>query len=111
MGAQIYRVIMATHPAPLPLREFCPLYYLLNAIPAKVQKGFRSVLVYLTALDSNNDYIAIGSSIGMLYLYCRRVSQMNKYNLEVGPLSASSLFCSTHSWSGLVRNCFLYLMF
>ncbi|XP_077095870.1 tectonin beta-propeller repeat-containing protein 2 [Siphateles boraxobius] len=73
---------MANHPAPLPLREFCPLYYLLNAIPAKVQKGFRSVLVYLTALDSNNDYIAIGSSIGMLYLYCRRVSQMNKYNLE-----------------------------
>lgn len=82
---------MATHPAPLPLREFCPLYYLLNAIPAKVQKGFRSVLVYLTALDSNNDYIAIGSSIGMLYLYCRRVSQMNKYNLEVIPLSASYL--------------------
>ncbi|XP_059376471.1 tectonin beta-propeller repeat-containing protein 2 [Carassius carassius] len=73
---------MATHPAQLPLREFCPLYYLLNAIPAKVQKGFRSVLVYLTALDSNSDYIAIGSSIGMLYLYCRRVSQMNKYNLE-----------------------------
>uniref|UniRef100_A0A671RH86 Tectonin beta-propeller repeat-containing protein 2-like n=1 Tax=Sinocyclocheilus anshuiensis TaxID=1608454 RepID=A0A671RH86_9TELE len=73
---------MATHPAPLPLREFCPLYYLLNAIPAKVQKGFRSVLVYLTALDSNSDYLAIGSSIGMLYLYCRRVSQMNKYNIE-----------------------------
>uniref|UniRef100_A0A673MBL2 Tectonin beta-propeller repeat-containing protein 2-like n=1 Tax=Sinocyclocheilus rhinocerous TaxID=307959 RepID=A0A673MBL2_9TELE len=73
---------MATYPAPLPLREFCPLYYLLNAIPAKVQKGFRSVLVYLTALDSNSDYMAIGSSIGMLYLYCRRVSQMNKYNIE-----------------------------
>uniref|UniRef100_A0A8B9RNL0 Tectonin beta-propeller repeat containing 2 n=1 Tax=Astyanax mexicanus TaxID=7994 RepID=A0A8B9RNL0_ASTMX len=73
---------MASHPPSIPLREFCPLYYLLNAIPAKVQKGFRSVLVYLTALDSNNDFIAVGSSIGMLYLYCRRVSQMNKYNLE-----------------------------
>ncbi|XP_066529515.1 tectonin beta-propeller repeat-containing protein 2 [Hoplias malabaricus] len=73
---------MASHPPSIPLREFCPLYYLLNAIPAKVQKGFRSVLVYLTALDSNSDYIAVGSSIGMLYLYCRRVSQMNKYNLE-----------------------------
>ncbi|XP_041703972.1 tectonin beta-propeller repeat-containing protein 2 [Coregonus clupeaformis] len=64
------------------LREFCPLYYLLNAIPAKVQKGFRSVVVYLTALDTNSDYIAVGSSIGMLYLYCRRVSLMNKYNIE-----------------------------
>ncbi|KAJ7990937.1 hypothetical protein DPEC_G00292060 [Dallia pectoralis] len=74
---------MAGQPVPQsPLREFCPLYYLLNAIPAKVQKGFRSVLVYLTALDTNSEYIAVGSSIGMLYLYCRRVSQMNKYNIE-----------------------------
>ncbi|XP_030629595.1 tectonin beta-propeller repeat-containing protein 2 [Chanos chanos] len=73
---------MAAQPPYLPLKEFCPLYYLLNAIPAKVQKGFRSVLVYLTALDSSSDYIAVGSSIGMLYLYCRRISQMNKYNLE-----------------------------
>ncbi|XP_044021552.1 tectonin beta-propeller repeat-containing protein 2 [Siniperca chuatsi] len=64
------------------LREFCPLYYLLNAIPAKVQRGFRSVLVYLTALDSSSDFLAVGSSIGMLYLYCRRLAHMNKYILE-----------------------------
>ncbi|KAK6304627.1 hypothetical protein J4Q44_G00252130 [Coregonus suidteri] len=64
------------------LREFCPLYYLLNAIPTKFQIGFHSVMVYLTALDTNSDYIAVGSSIGMLYLYCRQVSQMNKYSVE-----------------------------
>uniref|UniRef100_A0A4W6FAH3 Tectonin beta-propeller repeat containing 2 n=1 Tax=Lates calcarifer TaxID=8187 RepID=A0A4W6FAH3_LATCA len=64
------------------LKEFCPLYYLLNAIPAKVQRGFRSVLVYLTALDSSSDFLAVGSSIGMLYLYCRRLAHMNKYSLE-----------------------------
>ncbi|XP_078418532.1 tectonin beta-propeller repeat-containing protein 2 [Cetorhinus maximus] len=63
-------------------KEFSPLYYLLNAIPAKVQKGFRNVLVHLTALDANKDYIAVGSSIGMLYLYCRRLNKMTKYNLE-----------------------------
>ncbi|KAJ8377532.1 hypothetical protein AAFF_G00256280 [Aldrovandia affinis] len=78
----IPRPTMAAHTNPPLLKEFCPLYYLLNAIPAKVQKGFRSVLVYLTALDTSSDYIAVGSSIGMLYLYCRRLSQMNKYNLE-----------------------------
>ncbi|XP_008294911.1 tectonin beta-propeller repeat-containing protein 2 [Stegastes partitus] len=71
---------MATQPSIL--REFCPLYYLLNAIPAKVQRGFRSVLVYLTALDSSTDFLAVGSSIGMLYLYCRRLAHMNKYSLE-----------------------------
>ncbi|XP_040916355.1 tectonin beta-propeller repeat-containing protein 2 isoform X2 [Toxotes jaculatrix] len=74
---------MATQPTlPSTLREFCPLYYLLNAIPAKVQRGFRSVLVYLTALDSSSDFVAVGSSIGMLYLYCRRLAHMNKYSLE-----------------------------
>ncbi|KAM9356291.1 tectonin beta-propeller repeat-containing protein 2 isoform 3-T5 [Pholidichthys leucotaenia] len=67
---------------PSVLREFCPLYYLLNTIPAKVQRGFRSVLVYLTALDSSSDFLAVGSSIGMLYLYCRRLAHMNKYSLE-----------------------------
>ncbi|XP_063295881.1 tectonin beta-propeller repeat-containing protein 2 [Pelobates fuscus] len=63
-------------------KEFCPLYSIINAIPAKVQKGFRSIIVYLTALHANGDYIAIGSSIGMLYLYCRHTNQMKKYNLE-----------------------------
>lgn len=104
---------MASQPTPPSvLREFCPLYYLLNAIPAKVpvhnrpkslalsrdeavdavddvaasvqvQRGFRSVLVYLTALDSSSDFLAVGSSIGMLYLYCRRLAHMNKYSVEV----------------------------
>lgn len=73
---------MASISEPVTFREFCPLYYLLNAIPTKIQKGFRSILVYLTALDANGDYIAVGSSIGMLYLYCRHLSQMKKYNFE-----------------------------
>ncbi|XP_026194956.1 tectonin beta-propeller repeat-containing protein 2 [Anabas testudineus] len=74
---------MAAQPnPPSVLREFCPLYYLLNAIPPKVQRGFRSVVVYLTALDCSSDFVAVGSSIGMLYLYCRRLSHMNKYSLE-----------------------------
>ncbi|XP_048830878.1 tectonin beta-propeller repeat-containing protein 2 [Brienomyrus brachyistius] len=73
---------MASHNVQITLKEFCPLYYLYNNIPVKVQKGFRSVQVYLTALDTSSDYIAVGSSIGMLYLYCRHLSQMNKYNLE-----------------------------
>lgn len=73
---------MASISEPVTFREFCPLYYLLNAIPTKIQKGFRSILVYLTALDANGDYIAVGSSISMLYLYCRHLNQMKKYNFE-----------------------------
>ncbi|XP_078262140.1 tectonin beta-propeller repeat-containing protein 2 isoform X2 [Rhinoraja longicauda] len=63
-------------------KEFSPLYYLLNAIPEKVQKGFRNVVVHLTALDANKDFIAVGTNIGMLYLYSRRLNKMTKYNLE-----------------------------
>lgn len=74
---------MASVSESVTFREFCPLYYLLNAIPTKIQKGFRSIVVYLTALDANGDYIAVGSSIGMLYLYCRHLNQMKKYNFEV----------------------------
>uniref|UniRef100_G1NKX5 Zinc finger protein 839 n=1 Tax=Meleagris gallopavo TaxID=9103 RepID=G1NKX5_MELGA len=73
---------MASVTSPVLFKEFCPLYYLLNAIPTKIQKGFRSIVVYLTALDTNGDYIAVGSSIGMLYLYCRHLNQMKKYNFE-----------------------------
>uniref|UniRef100_A0A8C9EYL0 HPS5-like beta-propeller domain-containing protein n=1 Tax=Pavo cristatus TaxID=9049 RepID=A0A8C9EYL0_PAVCR len=73
---------MASVASPVLFKEFCPLYYLLNAIPTKIQKGFRSIVVYLTALDTNGDYIAVGSSIGMLYLYCRHLNQMKKYNFE-----------------------------
>nr|XP_033706478.1 tectonin beta-propeller repeat-containing protein 2 isoform X2 [Tursiops truncatus] len=73
---------MASVSESVTFREFCPLYYLLNAIPTKIQKGFRSIVVYLTALDANGDYIAVGSSIGMLYLYCRHLNQMKKYNFE-----------------------------
>lgn len=74
---------MASVSEPVTFREFCPLYYLLNAIPTKIQRGFRSIVVYLTALDTNGDYIAVGSSIGMLYLYCRHLNQMKKYNFEL----------------------------
>ncbi|XP_039740202.1 tectonin beta-propeller repeat-containing protein 2 isoform X1 [Pteropus medius] len=73
---------MASVSEPVTFREFCPLYSLLNAIPTKIQKGFRTIVVYLTALDTNGDYIAVGSSIGMLYLYCRHSGQMKKYNFE-----------------------------
>lgn len=58
-------------------------------------KGFRSVLVYLTALDSSSDFLAVGSSIGMLYLYCRRLAHMHKYSLEVRP--ALLLWCEDSS--------------
>lgn len=58
----------------------------------QVQRGFRSVVVYLTAVDSSRDFVAVGSSIGMLYLYCRRLAHMNKYSLEVALALFSSSF-------------------
>lgn len=89
---------MASASEPVTFREFCPLYYLLNAIPTKIQKGFRSVLVYLTALDTSGDYIAVGSSIGMIYLYCRHFNQMKKYSFEVSPAFLYTVLCVHQPW-------------
>lgn len=86
---------MASVAAPVVFREFCPLHYLLSAIPAKVQKGFRSVAVRLTALDASGDYIAVGSSTGMLYLYCRRLGRMRRHSFEVSPRSRLAA-CAAH---------------
>lgn len=91
---------MASVASPIIFKEFCPLYYLLNAIPTKIQKGFRSIVVYLTALDTNGDYIAVGSSIGMLYLYCRHLNQMKKYNFEVN----TNFYCCLFWWSWVAQN-------
>ena len=64
-----------------------------------MQRGFRSVLVYLTAVDSSKDFVAVGSSIGMIYLFCRQHNNMHRYSLEVLLLlwCGLILWCSTLS--------------
>lgn len=76
-----------------------------ESMSPQVQRGFRSVLVYLTALDCTSDFLAVGSSIGMLYLYCRRLAHMNKYSLEVRALLLWCSFQDQHR----ILNCNLYL--
>ncbi|KAK8782374.1 hypothetical protein V5799_016285 [Amblyomma americanum] len=56
---------------PVFLKEFAPLTHLLSQIPQHAQRGLSKVDVKLTCLDVIAEYIAIGSSVGVVFLYDR----------------------------------------
>ncbi|XP_077522659.1 tectonin beta-propeller repeat-containing protein 2 isoform X3 [Amblyomma americanum] len=56
---------------PVFLKEFAPLTHLLSQIPQHAQRGLSKVDVKLTCLDAIAEYIAIGSSVGVVFLYDR----------------------------------------
>lgn len=53
------------------LKEFAPLTHLLSQIPQHAQRGLSKVDVKLTCLDVIAEYIAIGSNVGVVFLYDR----------------------------------------
>lgn len=53
------------------LKEFAPLTHLLSQIPQHAQRGLSRVDVKLTCLDVIAEYIAIGSNVGVVFLYDR----------------------------------------
>ena len=62
------------------LREFDPLNKLLKSIPNKIQKAFKSQSIEWTAIDVTEQYIAVGSNVGVVFLYNR--SECNVQRLE-----------------------------
>nr|XP_037274481.1 LOW QUALITY PROTEIN: tectonin beta-propeller repeat-containing protein 2-like [Rhipicephalus microplus] len=53
------------------LKEFAPLTHLLSQLPQNAQRGLTRVGVKLTCLDVVAEYIAIGSNVGVVFLYDR----------------------------------------
>ncbi|XP_064484105.1 tectonin beta-propeller repeat-containing protein 2-like isoform X2 [Ornithodoros turicata] len=60
------------------LKEFAPQTHILRHIPEQAQKGLNKFDIRLTCLSVLPEFMAIGSSIGMLYLYNRRRHTMQK---------------------------------
>lgn len=53
------------------LHEFDLMTKVLKAVPQKYQKGFHWYDITWTCVDVSNEWIAIGTNIGKLYLYDR----------------------------------------
>ncbi|KAL1416626.1 hypothetical protein MTO96_027837 [Rhipicephalus appendiculatus] len=53
------------------LKEFAPLTHLLSQLPQQAQRGLTKFAVKLTCLDVVAEYIAIGSNVGIVFLYDR----------------------------------------
>ncbi|KFM61086.1 Tectonin beta-propeller repeat-containing protein 2, partial [Stegodyphus mimosarum] len=53
-------------------KEFLLQSNLLERIPARAQKGLSTFDIEFTSLDANGPYLAIGTNIGIVYLFDRK---------------------------------------
>ena len=65
------------------IREYAPLHHLLNAIPQKAQRGLRTSSVDLTCIDITREYVAVGSNIGIIFLYDRDKQTVQRLKCQV----------------------------
>ena len=65
------------------LREWAPLAALLQRIPAKIQNGLFSQNISFTCIDVVPEFIAIGTSHGLVYWFNRENGELQKLRCEV----------------------------
>lgn len=65
------------------LREWAPLSEIINQIPIKVQTGLFSKYISITCIDVITEYLALGTNIGALFWYNRKLGQFEKFKCEV----------------------------
>ncbi|XP_037951674.1 WD repeat-containing protein CG11141 [Teleopsis dalmanni] len=65
------------------IREWAPLTDLIERIPSRTQRGFLSVDVNITCIDAVNEFIALGSDVGIVFWYNRFTGNVQKLKAEV----------------------------
>lgn len=65
------------------LKEWAPLSDLFSKLPSRVQNGFFSHDVKLTCIDVLSEFIALGTSVGIVYWYDRKKKDMQRLRCEV----------------------------
>ncbi len=65
------------------LQEHEPLSHLLSSLPLKAQKGLSSIPIEYTCIDVSPEYIALGSTVGVVFLYDRLGQQLQRLNCKV----------------------------
>ena len=65
------------------LTEHTPLTKLLHTLPKKAQKGLFAQELEWTCIAANEGYIAVGSSIGTVFLYNRANHTLERLSCKV----------------------------
>jgi hypothetical protein len=73
-------------PSKLLLREWGPMYELLSRIPLKAQKGLATLDLKLTCVAAAAEFLAIGTNVGLVYWYNRKLDLLERLKTEVGNL-------------------------
>lgn len=73
------------------LREWSPLVGLVNRIPATVQRGLLFYDVSITCVDMVDEFLALGTNVGIVFWYNRRSDTVEKLQGEVGWVFSSLL--------------------
>ncbi|XP_022255811.1 WD repeat-containing protein CG11141-like isoform X2 [Limulus polyphemus] len=64
------------------LQEFSPLTHLLGTIPLQAQRGLFTMDIKLTCVDAIDEFVVLGSSIGVVFMYHRRRCETRKLRCE-----------------------------
>ncbi|XP_076314222.1 tectonin beta-propeller repeat-containing protein 2 isoform X2 [Tachypleus tridentatus] len=64
------------------LQEFSPLTHLLSTIPLQAQRGLFTMDIKLTCVDAIAEFVVLGSSIGVVFMYDRRRCETRKLRCE-----------------------------
>lgn len=65
------------------LREWSPLVQLVDKLPTTVQRGFMFHNVSITCVDLVEEFIALGTNVGIVFWYNRKNSTVKRLHAEV----------------------------
>ncbi|XP_055625121.1 WD repeat-containing protein CG11141 [Toxorhynchites rutilus septentrionalis] len=64
------------------LREWSPLVQLVNELPGTVQRGLMFHDVSITCVDLVEEFMALGTNVGIVFWYNRKTSTVNRLHAE-----------------------------
>lgn len=71
------------------LREWAPLTELFNKLPTKVKNGLFQKDIKLTCVDILTEYLVLGTNVGSIYLFDRKINNLLRLPCEVLELKYS----------------------
>lgn len=65
------------------IQEHETLYHFLNSLPTKAQRGLFSMDIDYTCIDVSPEYIALGTNVGVVFLYDRLGLTLQRLSCQV----------------------------